>query len=136
MRIAPAQRPTRPRLERLECRTTPASSWVPLFSGTSADLHDVTAVSGGVIAVFPGPIAGIVGDGGTILRLTDNHETNWQPQDSGTAQDLYGIGRGFNRYAVGANGTILYNGGYSWQQIASGTTAMLRAVAGIRSDRV
>jgi hypothetical protein len=66
---------------------------------------------------------GAVGHGGTILHSTDG--TTWQPQASGTKNDLYsvyGTSDAKTLWAVGHGGTILHStDGTTWLSQASGT---------------
>src|SRR5206468_3233719 len=74
----------------------------------------------------------VVGDTGTILKITDAGAT-WAPLASGTSTTLHGIyfldpNEGV---AVGDSGTILRttDGGAVWQNIASGVVDGLRSVS-------
>ena len=71
-----------------------------------------------------------VGAGGRIAYLDG---TVWQPQNSGTTQDLYSVTEdcsrpGFRCTAAGAGGTLLQFDGSAWSQIPSGTTTALNAL--------
>jgi hypothetical protein len=72
-----------------------------------------------------------VGDGGTILA-TRNGGANWQPQFSGTSQNLNGVYFADARtgWAVGAGGIILAtrNGGANWQLQTSSTRSDLSRI--------
>jgi photosystem II stability/assembly factor-like uncharacterized protein len=81
-----------------------------------------------------GPLRGwAVGSGGTIVATSDGGQT-WQPQASGTTNDLYsvyGSGDGKTLWAVGDRGTILHSAdGATWQPQTSGTTKYLVSVHG------
>lgn len=83
--------------------------WYPVRSPVGVDLRDVS---------FVAPTHGwAVGDGGTVIRTTDNGET-WRVQDVGTTANLNAVaavsqGRG---YIVGDGGLVLVstNTGASW----------------------
>ena len=66
-----------------------------------------------------------LGEDEVILRTTDGG-TNWNPQTSGTTQDLHSVHFADNNagWAVGLEGTILKttDGGMSWNSKTSGTT--------------
>lgn len=108
--------------------TAIASGWELQSSGTTVDLHGVTASHSSI------QVAWACGDQGTILHTT-NGGASWAQQNSGTDRDLYGIA--FQELAlgpviaVGEGGIILRtsNSGATWQQIESGTTQTLRSIS-------
>jgi photosystem II stability/assembly factor-like uncharacterized protein len=99
------------------------TSWPASAAQTVA--HHLTSV-----AVSADGRAWAVGYGGTILTR-DNGV--WNPQNSGTTENLFGVAfdqKGDHGLAVGENGTILAtDGGQKWQQKDSRTTLGLRSVA-------
>jgi hypothetical protein len=102
------------------------SSWAPMESGTTRDLHAVHGVGGAVFAA---------GDGGLILRLANGR---WTPVESGTDATLraiWGSSEG-NVYAVGDRGTILRFDGRRWSSMSSGTTLRLNSVWGTAAGTV
>ena len=82
---------------------------------------------------FPDALHGwAVGDGGTILMTADGG-TNWTPQTSNTACDLYGVSFPdlAHGYAVGGDGesVVTSNGGATWTPCDTGTTSPLYGVS-------
>jgi photosystem II stability/assembly factor-like uncharacterized protein len=112
------------RLETLESRDAPsASDWIPVQSGTTTSLSDVSGISGGsyAIALEAGPV---------VLRSTDGQAT-WQARSTVGQDALLGVGGGFRDYVVGESGTIEHtpDNGTTWELRNSGTTATLRAIS-------
>ncbi|MCA9755825.1 MAG: T9SS type A sorting domain-containing protein [Candidatus Eisenbacteria bacterium] len=105
-----------------------AAGWELQTSGTTVDLHGVTANHSDI------DIAWACGDDGTIL-YTSNGGATWEEQDSGTSENLYAIAFQETQFgpviAVGANGTIVrtQDAGVTWETIASGTTNTLRSIS-------
>lgn len=98
------------------------TTWTAQASGTTANLHGVTAIggTGGFVTV---------GAGGTILTSTDG--STWTLLASGTTNDLYAAALGTARYvAVGAGGTIVTTAdGATWETTPSGVANDLRGAA-------
>ena len=86
------------------------STWLPLDSGSAANLSGVTFVD-----LDHG---WVVGDKGTVLHTIDGGET-WQPQSSNTDVGLSSVAFADvnNGWAIGDQGTILrtLDGGVTWQ---------------------
>ena len=84
-----------------------------------------------------GPTDGfVVGDGGMIAHYDG---TNWNPQASGTTQQLngvWGVGSAGPAFAVGAVGTILSYDGTAWSAQASGTSQPLYAIWGTSANDI
>ncbi len=77
--------------------STNAVDWVPVNSGTSADLYHAAYANGTFL---------VVGDAGTILSSTNG--TDWISHDAGTMNYLSGAAYGNNTFVVvGVGGTIL-----------------------------
>lgn len=108
----------------LQAETIVGENWTPVASGTTADLNAV-AVQGTSNWL-------VVGEGGLVLKSTDNGQT-WTPRASGTTATLYALdGLSGTRYlAVGEGGTLLETRdfGETWCAHALPTTATLRTVA-------
>ena len=105
--------------------TDTCSSWTAQTSGTTANLNGVSTCR------CDSPDGWAVGDYGHILN-TVNGGTTWNPQLSGTGQNLESVWfvNAFDGWAVGKRGVILNtgDGGTTWTAQTSGTTGELDGV--------
>lgn len=100
-------------------RKVGAAAFSPMASGTLATLR--------AVYVIDADSALAVGDGGTVL-LYDG--VSWEPQTSGTLQDLLAIGRsGDTLFVTGTTGELRYstNSGVTWTPLTSNTGVALHA---------
>ncbi len=98
------------------------SAWSQVQSGVVVNLRSV---------FFLGSAGWICGDGGIILKTTDQGAT-WSPKTSGTSQRLNKIYfvDALTGFAVGNNGVIIRStdGGNSWAGVASNTNVNLYSI--------
>ncbi|HBI14961.1 MAG TPA: hypothetical protein DDY20_05530 [Desulfobulbaceae bacterium] len=100
------------------------SSWNPMSSGTSEDLHGIW---GGTVSPYR---AVAVGENGTTLLFNGS---SWSPMASNSTRSLrsvWGNTSGTRFFAVGSYGTILCYDGSSWTNMISKTNAQLEDVWG------
>ncbi|MHB8895624.1 MAG: IPT/TIG domain-containing protein [Candidatus Geothermincolia bacterium] len=101
-------------------------------TATSSELHGVSATSPSNVWAVGLSRAG-VSMSPVILHSTDG--INWNPEDPGSDQSLWGVCAvdGNNAWAVGQAGTIIHtaNGGASWQEQTSGTSQPLNGVTAV-----
>jgi len=107
--------------------TCPTGQWCTEAAPVAVLLHSVWAVSEDDVFA--------VGDGGAILRRTNNA---WTAMASGTSSNLRGVWAASSSdvWASGVTGTILHFDGTAWSQVAVATTANLDAVWGSSSSDV
>jgi hypothetical protein len=99
------------------------SAWTAVASGTSVDLNAVS------VQIVTSYTFLAVGNGGTIIRSTDNCIT-WTTQSSGTTADLFAVSPASSQLmTVGSGGAILTSpDGITWTRRSTGTTANLYSV--------
>ncbi|MET0391615.1 MAG: choice-of-anchor L domain-containing protein [Chitinophagaceae bacterium] len=102
---------------------TGGSSWIPVTSGTAANLKALAFGSTGTTGIG-------VGSMGTIIRTTTG--TSWAPVANTESKQLYASVMVDNTtgFAVGRNGVVIKTttGGDTWSNLNAGTNKNLRAV--------
>ncbi len=115
---------------KIEITTNAGSSWTPVTSGTTQDLHGVHFTSA--------TVGYAVGNNGTILKTT-NGGTSWTTLTSGTTANLKDVwfGDANTGYAVGAGGAILKttSAGASWVGVLAPITTQLNDVCFINASK-
>ena len=99
--------------------------------GTTTSVHPGTAAWWNAVTAVAGGTFWVVGDGGAILRSTDDG-VSWSAQPSGTHENLYAVhfADALHGAAVGRRGTVVVtsDGGQQWTPRPLGTDAFLGAV--------
>ncbi len=103
------------------------SSWTTVSSPTSTQLNAITMVdatqSGHATAGWA------VGNSGVAISYNG---TSWSSQNTGSAQNLFGVGLfgiGKDVWAGGASGTLMHWDGSAWSSISSGITTQINALS-------
>ncbi len=103
------------------------TSWSTVSSPTATQLNDIHMVD----ATLSGSATAGWAVGNSGVAITYNG-TSWSSQNTGSAQNMFGVGvfsTGNDAYAVGAAGTIRHWTGSAWVSVTSNVATQLNAIA-------